>query len=71
MTERKGTPIQEMPDFAAAVKDYGRILNGHCLVHPEDVSRIQAKIEETNRTRTDGNRFINHVNSLRREINLP
>lgn len=66
----KGIPIQKMPDFNAAISDYGKIL-GERLVPPQDISRIEAEIRETNKTRRDGNRFINHVTGLMKELHLP
>ena len=66
----RGMRIQETPDFKAAISDYGRILGERCLVLPQDISRTEAEIREGNKTRRDGNRFINHVAGLKRELNL-
>lgn len=74
MSERlhpSSIPVQNTPNFHTAVEDYKAILGGRCLVPPQDISRIEAEIKERNKTRGDGNRFINHVAELKRGFNLP
>lgn len=64
---QRGLRVQEMPDFNAAMRDYKDILHASSLPL-EDVLSAEKRILKNNRTRKDGNRFINLVNELSRKF---
>ncbi len=68
LSEGNGSiPVQQMSDFHAAVTDYAGILIKANLP-PQEVERVIGGILEVNRTRRDGNSFINFVAGLTRSI---
>ena len=70
MIEKEGNrsiPVQKMPDFQAALETYQAVLV-HAKVDPESIDRNLRAIVKNNRTRQDGNRFINHVGQVSRSV---
>ena len=68
MVERsRSIPVQKMPDFEAAIKNYEEILT-HAKVDPESINRNVGAIVANNKTRQEGNRFINQVNQISRGL---
>ena len=70
-TTARSIPVHDMPDFTAALIAYKAILE-ELLVPPQDVDKaVDVTIENittTSHKRRDGNKFLNLVNSLSREI---
>ena len=60
-------PVQQMPDFKAALNTYQAVLV-HANVDPESVAKNVNAVVARNKTRQDGNRFINHVNQVSKKI---
>ena len=68
MTERlHSIPVQQMPDFHTALDVYGKFL-GSVGADPESINRNVEKIVANNKTRQQGNQFINHVNQVARGL---
>ena len=63
----RSLPVQKMPDFEAAIKNYEEILT-HAKVDSESIDRNVGEIVANNKTRQEGNRFINHVNQISRGL---
>lgn len=63
-TNNNSIPIHKMPDFAAALTYYRRVLEENS-VPPTDIERVTGEIQ-SNITRKRGNDFINLVNGITR-----
>ena len=65
--EMRSIPVQKMPDFEAAIKNYEEILT-HAKVDSESIAKNVDAVRENNITRKSGNLFINNVNQVSRRL---
>lgn len=63
----KHVPVQDMPDFMAALEDYGTILIRQGVLPTDAETNVIRIIDKVNK-RKQANNFINFVQRLSREI---
>ena len=63
----RSIPVQQMPDFEAALNNYREIL-AHAKVDSESIAKNVHAVRANNITRKSGNLFINNVNQVSRRL---